>query len=204
MLLSPLGWSTGAQGLRSIHLGHPAQHLAQRRLYWLDKSRSVCVCVFANRLERQTEKSLWGRKPKWIRFPVLQIKRRKNRRTLWWCAIAIMSAQKISVPSEKSSWHYEMHFWKREKEWSNLDKQVSHWECWICVISLKINKSRYLFTWKSPEALYCENQSKFGSSLGVFILEMSNGGSVWNVNSSGGVKSFSFSIHAKNKLLSAY
>lgn len=35
-----------------------------------------------------------------------------------------MSAQKLSVPSEKSSWHYEMHFWKREKEWSNLYKQV--------------------------------------------------------------------------------
>lgn len=97
-------------GARTIfHLAlcprHSVEYVAQRRhIYWLDNSWSVCVCVCADRLERQTEKNLWERRPKWIHFPVPQIKRRKNRRTLWWCGIVIMSAQKISVPSEKSRW----------------------------------------------------------------------------------------------------
>lgn len=64
----------------------------------------VFLCVCADRLEKQTEKNLWGEKPKWIHFPVPRIRRRKNRRTSWWCGIVITSGQKISVPSEKSRW----------------------------------------------------------------------------------------------------
>lgn len=75
-----------------------------RRDTYIDEVTRDLFFVCADRLERPTEKNLWGRKPNWIHFPVPQIKRRKSRRTSWWCGTAIMSGQKIGVPSEKSRW----------------------------------------------------------------------------------------------------